>query len=77
MVLGLFSHAVKQYQKVIEMAEKGEVCPAASLPRDVLFTCLAQNDTFVQEAAYNLSLIYVLTGATPLADALYRRWLSI
>ncbi|KAF9450761.1 TPR-like protein, partial [Macrolepiota fuliginosa MF-IS2] len=57
--LGLFSHAVKQYQKVVEMAEKG------------------QDDTFVREAAYNLSLIYILTGATPLADALYRRWLSI
>ena len=29
-----------------------------------------------REAAYNLSLIYVMTGATPLAEALYRRWLS-
>ncbi|KXN83202.1 Transcription factor tau subunit sfc4 [Leucoagaricus sp. SymC.cos] len=57
--LGLFSHAVKQYQKVIDMAKAG------------------QDSTFVREAAYNLSLIYVLTGATPLADALYRRWLSI
>lgn len=57
--LGLYSHAVKQYQKVIDMAETG------------------QDSTFVREAAYNLSLIYVLTGATPLADALYRRWLSI
>ncbi|KAJ3569113.1 hypothetical protein NP233_g5266 [Leucocoprinus birnbaumii] len=57
--LGLYSHAVKQYQKVIDMAEAG------------------QDSTFVREAAYNLSLIYVLTGATPLADALYRRWLSI
>ncbi|EKM76639.1 hypothetical protein AGABI1DRAFT_122552 [Agaricus bisporus var. burnettii JB137-S8] len=57
--LGLFSHAVKQYEKVIAMADSG------------------QDDTFVREAAYNLSLIYVLTGATPLADALYRRWLSI
>ncbi|KAL9710688.1 transcription factor TFIIIC subunit tfc4 [Leucoagaricus gongylophorus] len=57
--LGLYSHAVKQYQKVIDMAETG------------------QDATFVREAAYNLSLIYVLTNATPLADILYRRWLSI
>ncbi|KAL1686977.1 hypothetical protein GGG16DRAFT_63278 [Schizophyllum commune] len=32
---------------------------------------------FVREAAYNLSLIYSVTGARPLADALYRKWLSI
>lgn len=38
---------------------------------------LVQDATFVREAAYNLSLIYVLTNATPLADILYRRWLSI
>ncbi|KAL1745068.1 hypothetical protein HDZ31DRAFT_37197 [Schizophyllum fasciatum] len=33
--------------------------------------------SFVREAAYNLSLIYSVTGARPLADALYRKWLSI
>ena len=32
---------------------------------------------FTREAAYNLALIFVFTGAAPLADALYRRWLSI
>ncbi len=36
-----------------------------------------QDDLFAREAAYNLSLILVLTGAPALADALYRRWLSI
>jgi general transcription factor 3C polypeptide 3 (transcription factor C subunit 4) len=30
-----------------------------------------------REAAYNLSLIYITTGALPLAEALYRRWLSV
>ncbi|KAF8957215.1 hypothetical protein BDZ97DRAFT_1924824 [Flammula alnicola] len=57
--LGLYSHAVKHYERVLEMAEK------------------AGDDWFAHEAAYNLSLIFVFTGATPLADALYRRWLSI
>ncbi|KAF4623249.1 hypothetical protein D9613_002332 [Agrocybe pediades] len=57
--LGLYSHAVKHYERVIEMAEK------------------AGDDYFAKEAAYNLSLIFVFTGATPLADALYRRWLSL
>ncbi|OJA08707.1 hypothetical protein AZE42_08888 [Rhizopogon vesiculosus] len=58
--LGLHSHAVSHYERVLEMAEKWG------------------GDTSVaKEAAYNLSLIYVTTGAVPLADALYRRWLSI
>ncbi|EDR07780.1 uncharacterized protein LACBIDRAFT_297936 [Laccaria bicolor S238N-H82] len=35
------------------------------------------DDLFAKEAAYNLSLIFVFTGATHLANALYRRWLSI
>ena len=30
-----------------------------------------------REAAYNLSLVYVATGATPLAHELYARWLSL
>lgn len=30
-----------------------------------------------REAAYNLSLIYVTTGAIPGAERLYRRWLSL
>jgi len=57
--LGLYSHAVRHYERVLDMAEK------------------AGDDLFAKEAAYNLSLIFVFTGATPLADALYRRWLSI
>jgi general transcription factor 3C polypeptide 3 (transcription factor C subunit 4) len=30
-----------------------------------------------KEAAYNLSLIFVMNGASPLAEDLYRKWLSI
>ncbi|KNZ78575.1 Transcription factor tau subunit sfc4, partial [Termitomyces sp. J132] len=59
--LGLYSHAVVHYERVLDLAEK---------------TSSNDND-FAREAAYNLSLIYVLTGAPPLAEALYRRWLSI
>ncbi|KAF8055211.1 hypothetical protein FPV67DRAFT_1598050 [Lyophyllum atratum] len=59
--LGLYSHAVTHYEHVLELAEKAD----------------PHENNFAREAAYNLSSIYVLTGATPLAEALYRRWLSI
>ncbi|KAF9459393.1 hypothetical protein BDZ94DRAFT_1199583 [Collybia nuda] len=59
--LGLYSHAVNHYERVLKLAEKAT----------------GEETTFAPEAAYNLSLIFVLTGATPLAEALYRRWLSI
>ncbi|EDR04659.1 uncharacterized protein LACBIDRAFT_304398 [Laccaria bicolor S238N-H82] len=35
------------------------------------------DDLFTKEATYNLSLIFVFTGATHLANALYCRWFSI
>ncbi|KAJ2916357.1 hypothetical protein MD484_g4072, partial [Candolleomyces efflorescens] len=57
--LGLYSYAVKHYEKVLQMAEE------------------TGDDLYGKESAYNLSLIYVFTGATPLARALYRRWLSV
>ncbi|PPQ91090.1 hypothetical protein CVT25_013128 [Psilocybe cyanescens] len=57
--LGLYTHAVKHYERVLELADK------------------SGDDLFARESAYNLSLIFVFTGATPLADALYRRWLSV
>ncbi|KAG1750557.1 uncharacterized protein EDB91DRAFT_1108147 [Suillus paluster] len=60
--LGLHTHAVSHYERVLEIAEKRGGEKYASVAK---------------EAAYNLSLIYVTTGAVPLADALYRRWLSI
>ncbi|RDB18196.1 Transcription factor tau subunit sfc4 [Hypsizygus marmoreus] len=59
--LGLYSHAVKHYELVLEYAEMAR----------------PTENNFAREAAYNLSLIFVMTGATSLADALYRRWLSI
>ncbi|KAI0269808.1 TPR-like protein [Gloeopeniophorella convolvens] len=62
--LGLHSLAVKHYERVLEMAEKR----TKTNPDDV---------GMAKEAAYNLSLIFVTTGATPLAENLYRRWLTI
>ncbi|KAF5345552.1 hypothetical protein D9758_012000 [Tetrapyrgos nigripes] len=59
--LGLHSYAVKHYERVLQMAEKQQH--------------VAEN--LAREAAYNLSIIYVTTGAVPLAEQLYRRWLSL
>ncbi|KAL6299826.1 TPR-like protein [Sparassis latifolia] len=62
--LGLHSLAVRHYERVLEIAEER----------------LKINDQdfgLAREAAYNLSLIFVTTGATALAQNLYRRWLSI
>ncbi|KAF4563013.1 transcription factor TFIIIC subunit tfc4 [Pleurotus pulmonarius] len=59
--LGLYSFAVKHYDNVLKMARQHP-------PNDLGVS---------KEAAYNLAMIYVLTGATPLAEALYRNWLSI
>ncbi|KAJ7686640.1 hypothetical protein B0H17DRAFT_1204069 [Mycena rosella] len=59
--LGLYSHAVTHYEKVLELTE-------AQKNKDL---------SVAQEAAYNLSLIYGITGATHLAEGLYRRWLSL
>ncbi|KAI5998108.1 hypothetical protein EDD15DRAFT_2243627 [Pisolithus albus] len=59
--LGLHSLAVTHYEKALELVESR-----------------GDDDVSVaREAAYNLSLIYVTTGAVLLADALYRKWLSI
>ncbi|EKM52010.1 uncharacterized protein PHACADRAFT_150922 [Phanerochaete carnosa HHB-10118-sp] len=63
--LGLLSLAAKHYQHVLEQAEK-------KTQSDPEADC-----GLAREAAYNLSLIYVTTGATPLAQDLYRRWLSL
>ncbi|KII83764.1 hypothetical protein PLICRDRAFT_118961 [Plicaturopsis crispa FD-325 SS-3] len=59
--LGLYSHAARHYERVLELVENRQ----------------ADGDGVAREAAYNLSFIYVTTGATPLAQGLYRRWLSI
>ncbi|KAG6331587.1 hypothetical protein ID866_7502 [Astraeus odoratus] len=59
--LGIHSLAVSHYEKVLQLVE-GKEDYAISVAR---------------EAAYNLSLIYVTTGAIPLAENLYQKWLSI
>ncbi|KAJ7359218.1 hypothetical protein DFH08DRAFT_686174 [Mycena albidolilacea] len=59
--LGLYTHAVAHYERVLKIAET----------QDSKYTTVAQ------EAAYNLSLIYSMTGAVPLAKALYKKWLSL
>jgi hypothetical protein len=38
---------------------------------------LAQDVGLAREAAYNLSLIFVTTGANGLAEDLYHRWLTL
>ncbi|KAF8190296.1 hypothetical protein K438DRAFT_1831751 [Mycena galopus ATCC 62051] len=58
--IGLYSHAVTHYEKVLAIAETQDI-----------------KATVAQEAAYNLALIYAMTGAIPLAKGLYRRWLSL
>ncbi|KAF9821450.1 hypothetical protein IEO21_00696 [Rhodonia placenta] len=63
--LGLHSLAVRHYEKVLEAAER-------KCRDDAEADC-----GLAREAAYNLSLIFVTTGATPLAENLYRRWLSL
>jgi len=62
--LGLHSLAVKHYERVLEIVEK----KIKANPEDV---------GLAREAAYNLSLIYVTTGASTLAEDLYRRWLTL
>ncbi|KAJ6488044.1 hypothetical protein C8R45DRAFT_264401 [Mycena sanguinolenta] len=59
--LGLHSQAVTHYERVLAMAQ----------------TQHSKHDTVAQEAAYNLSLIYGMTGAAPLVKALHRRWLAL
>ncbi|EPS96052.1 hypothetical protein FOMPIDRAFT_1151328 [Fomitopsis schrenkii] len=62
--LGLHSLAVRHYERVLSAAEK-------KFPEGI------QDCGMAREAAYNLSLIYVTTGAIPGAEKLYRRWLSL
>ncbi|TFY64254.1 hypothetical protein EVJ58_g2743 [Rhodofomes roseus] len=62
--LGLHSLAVRHYERVLASVEQK-------------FAEDYQDCGLAREAAYNLSLIYVTTGATSLAEKLYRRWLSL
>ncbi|KAH8108394.1 TPR-like protein [Phellopilus nigrolimitatus] len=66
--LGLFSHAITHYERVLAIVDKRQ-------------KAIGEQDENIygiaREAAHNLSLIYVTTGATSLAQTVYRRWLSI
>ncbi|EJD05267.1 TPR-like protein [Fomitiporia mediterranea MF3/22] len=62
--IGLLSHTVKHYERVLDIVEKRQFS-------DSDFIGVSR------EAAYNLCLIYVTTGATSLAKAISQRWLSI
>ncbi|TDL19819.1 TPR-like protein [Rickenella mellea] len=64
--LGLLTHAVHHYERVLQIVDRRQTSASAS-----------EDVGVAREAAYNLSLIYVMTGATGLAQALYKRWLSI
>ena len=45
---------------------------------DLITKFLKMSDSGIaMEAAYNLSIIYVMNGSPGLAKALYRRWLSL
>ncbi|KAI0339047.1 TPR-like protein [Trametopsis cervina] len=63
--LGLLTLAVRHYERVLNQTEQ-------RLAANPEIDC-----GLASETAYNLSLIYMTTGATPLAQELYRRWLSI
>jgi len=62
--LGLHSLAVKHYERVLEIADRR----TRTNPDDIGLS---------REAAYNLSIIFVTTGANALAEDLYRRWLTL
>lgn len=68
---------MKHYERVLDMADKAGVCSWADIFFAMNWLTTLQDDLFAREAAYNLSLILVFTGAPALADTLYRRWLSI
>jgi len=76
----MHTYAVRHYERVLELAEKkGPHVRISHSPEEQTHTIehYLQDCGLAREAAYNLSLIYVMTGAAPLAEALYRRWLSI
>ncbi|KAJ7770629.1 TPR-like protein [Mycena metata] len=61
--IGLHSYAVVHYRKALEIAvAKGAHSEMTSVSK---------------EAAFNLCLIYTMTGATSLVDSIYRDWLSL
>jgi general transcription factor 3C polypeptide 3 (transcription factor C subunit 4) len=80
--VGLHSLAVKHYERVLDMAERRTRINADVRPTFFAIETdgdnnFAQDVGFAREAAYNLSLIFVTTGANALAEDLYRRWLTL
>jgi len=62
--IGLYSHAIKHYERALSVVEKR--------------IQTNENDYGVaREAAYNLSIIYVIMKATHMAREVRRRWLSL
>lgn len=59
--LGLYTYAVRHYERVLELAD--------GKPE--------KDWGFAREAAYNLLLIYMLTGATSLAKRISENWLLL
>jgi general transcription factor 3C polypeptide 3 (transcription factor C subunit 4) len=84
---GLLSLAVKHYERVLAHVEQRVAAnpdvSALSLLLLIIHSPYLADATVeadigvASETAYNLSIIYVTTGAAPLAQQLYRRWLSI
>jgi general transcription factor 3C polypeptide 3 (transcription factor C subunit 4) len=81
--VGLHSLAVKHYERVLEIAERRirtnpDVGPSSSSTRRADDNMSSPQDVGLsREAAYNLSIIFVTTGANALAEDLYRRWLTL
>ncbi|KAJ7159083.1 TPR-like protein [Mycena crocata] len=59
--IGLYSHAARHYERALGEAAK----------------CGPTDTLCARETAYNLSMIYSITGAPHLAVELYRRWLVV
>lgn len=77
--LGLYSQAAKHYESVFLLAEK-ELVKVYSIVLLASFLNYVQevkcDSDCTQEAAYNLAMIYTITGATGLAESIYSNWLS-
>jgi len=63
--LGLYSLSVSHYQRALNIVSE-QMKQNPHMDRGL-----------AQEAAYNLSLIYVTNGSPGLAKSLYKNWLSI
>lgn len=81
---GLLTYAAKHYEAALRLVEKRRqaeeaVCLSAATDdlRSTNPLSCPQYVGVAREAAYNLSLVFVTTGATPLAEEVISRWLSV